>query len=69
MTLPLALTSANKSGEPDCTELDAAIANLSEYTDAALAADAVLSGAPSTVVRIKDGKLTVLRQGAVKVDL
>jgi L-threonylcarbamoyladenylate synthase len=64
---PLALTSANRSGEPDCVSYQAAMEELGDDIAASLGTDAPLSGAPSTVLRVDAGKFTVLRQGALKV--
>ncbi len=66
---PLALTSANRSGEPDCVNHAEAAAELGEEVAASLSTDAPLSGAPSTVLRVENGKLTVFRQGDLKVEL
>lgn len=66
---PLALTSANRSGQADCISYDAAMAELGEETAGGMGSDAPLSGAPSTVLRVENGKLTVFRQGELRVEL
>lgn len=66
---PLALTSANRSGEPDCVSHDDAMETLGDEFAASLSTEAPLSGAPSTVLRVENGKLTVFRQGDLKVEL
>lgn len=66
---PLALTSANRSGEPDCVNHTDAMAELGKDVAASLSTDAPLSGAPSTVLRVENGKLTVFRQGDLRVEL
>jgi len=66
---PLALTSANRSGEPDCVNHADAMAELGQEVAASLSTDAPLSGAPSTVLRVENGKLTVFRQGDLRVEL
>lgn len=66
---PLALTSANRSGQVDCVNHADAMAELGEEVAASLATERPLSGAPSTVLRIANGKLKVFRQGELKVDL
>lgn len=66
---PLALTSANRSGEPDCINHDDAMAKLGHEVAASLSTQASLSGAPSTVLRVENGKLTVFRQGELRVEL
>ena len=65
---PLALTSANRSGEADCVDHDTAIQALGDGITASLTTEAPLSGAPSTILRVEDGKLTILRQGALEID-
>jgi len=64
---PLALTSANRSGEPDCVSYAAAMEALGDEISASLGTEAPLSGAPSTVLRVDAGKFTVLRQGALEI--
>ena len=66
---PLALTSANRSGEPDCVNHAEAMTELGQEIAASLSTDAPLSGAPSTVLRVENGKLTVFRQGDLRVEL
>jgi len=66
---PLALTSANRSGAPDCISYDAAMDELGDEIAASLSSTAKLSGAPSTIIRAENGQLTVLRQGALEVSL
>ena len=66
---PLALTSANRSGDPDCISHEDAMRELGSEIAASLSTEAPLSGAPSTVLRIENGKLTVFRQGDLKVEL
>jgi len=46
-----------------------AISELGPEVAASLASGSPLSGSPSTVLRIEAGKLTVLRQGELRVDL
>lgn len=66
-TGPLVSTSANISGQPPAKDLAQARAifgdKLDFYVD-----QGPLEGQPSTLVRNKDGKLEVLRHGAVKID-
>ena len=66
---PLALTSANRSGEKDCVSHDAALETFRDGVDASLEADAPLSGMPSTIVSVVDDKIKIFRHGAVKVTL
>ncbi len=64
-TGPLAVTSANRHGEPPCH----AVADVTAiFGDLVLAIDGGLcDGAPSTVVSIVDEQVRVLRQGAVDI--
>lgn len=63
----LRVTSANLSGRQEATEAEAAL------SDVGLAADLVVDdgvsagGEASTVIKCEDGKLTILRDGPVKV--
>lgn len=66
---PLALTSANRSGQPDCVDYDSAMSELGDEIAASLPTNATLSGAPSTIIRIDAGKITILRQGELKVGI
>ena len=63
---PLALTSANLSGEPDAVTLDLARGTLGPDI-IALTAQAPLSGSASTILSILDGEVKVLRQGDTQV--
>lgn len=67
LDLPLALTSANRSGQPDCTRFETAMQELGDEVDGALSSDAPLSGAPSTIVAVREGQLNILRQGSLVV--
>jgi L-threonylcarbamoyladenylate synthase len=63
---PLALTSANRSGEPDATEADAVVAAVGRSIALVLDDGPVRGGTPSTVVAIDpEDAWTVLRAGAV----
>ena len=66
---PLALTSANRSGEKDCVSYDAAISKLGAEIDASLKTDMSLSGLPSTIILAIGDDINILRQGTVKVSL
>ncbi len=62
---PVLSTSANRAGHPavsDFADLDAAILDAADF---AVDAGHPLGGTPSTVVQIVDGRLVVLREGAV----
>lgn len=64
---PLALTSANRSGDPDCVSHEAAMTELGDEIDADLPTERPLSGAPSTIVAIEGNTVRILRQGALVV--
>lgn len=64
---PLALTSANKSGEPDAVRYVDAVSSFDGQITMGLRTDAALSGAPSTIVRLADGNITILRQGELRL--
>jgi len=63
ITAPLALTSANRSDEPDCVNYEAAMLELGAEIDISLTSDRSLSGAPSTIVTIENEAIRILRQG------
>ena len=67
MDVPLALTSANRSGAPDCISYEEAMRELGDELDAGLKTKAKLSGAPSTIIHVKGKDLIVLRQGALEL--
>jgi len=64
---PLALTSANRSGETECVSYEAAMSEFGEEIDAGLSTHTALSGQPSTIVIAIDDELNVLRQGSLEV--
>ncbi|XP_066571322.1 uncharacterized protein LOC136760009 [Amia ocellicauda] len=68
MTGPLAITSANPSGEPDSTHHDMVITRLGHKVDGVLCDGDSTELVSSTVVictKIDEGKLSFLREGAV----
>ena len=67
LTGPLALTSANRSGEKDCVSYETAMETFGEALDASLVTDTPLSGLPSTIVSTLDDKIKVFRHGTVKI--
>lgn len=69
LTGPLALTSANRSGEKDCVSYDDAMETFGDALDASLKTDAPLSGMPSTIVSAVNDKVKIFRHGTVKVAL
>jgi L-threonylcarbamoyladenylate synthase len=65
----LTATSANRSGRPALTEPDEVLELLAASRGAVLVDDGPLpGGAPSTLVGVRDGRLEVLRQGALPME-
>ena len=67
---PLITTSANFSGEPACysvEEVEAAFEFREAKPDAILVGDIVEKKQPSTVIKIEDDRIEVLREGPVKI--
>lgn len=64
-TGPLAASSANLAGEPPATNCEAAVAALGAAVGLAADGGPCRGGVPSTVVRVRDEEIDVLRQGAV----
>lgn len=64
----LRVTSANRSGEPPALTAEEAIRYLESFVDAVLDAGAVSGGTPSTVVKVENGKIQILRKGAIGSD-
>lgn len=62
---PMALTSANRGGEKDACTAKEVISSLQDDVDLVLDDGPARLGQPSTVVRVMDHQLTVLRQGVV----
>ncbi len=67
LTSPLALTSANRSGDADCVDHASALALLGSEVDAHLETEIPLSGQPSTIISIDATGVRILRQGTVKL--
>jgi len=66
---PLAVTSANRHGEPPCTNPQSVRAVFGDAAEPSGVLDGGESeAAPSTVARIDDGELRILRHGAVAED-
>ena len=66
-TGPLAVTSANRSGEPTPATCEEVVEVFGDLVSVTLCADAELSGAASTVVDCTNVPPVVLRQGGVSV--
>ena len=64
----LAVTSANRSGEPPATTAAAALAVLEPFVALALDAGPAAGGVPSTVVKVDGAHADILRAGAIAAD-
>jgi L-threonylcarbamoyladenylate synthase len=64
-TGPLAMTSANRSGEPPARTCDELVAAFGDLVTVYLCANEALEGAASTVIDLAHGAPRVLRPGAV----
>lgn len=62
---PLATTSANRSGEPPARDAQAAAQALGNAVALILDAGPAPGGVPSTVVRMRDDRVEILREGAL----
>lgn len=63
----LRVTSANVSGEPPALTAGDAIKALGDCVDVVLDAGRVPGGIPSTVARVENGRIIILREGAISV--
>jgi L-threonylcarbamoyladenylate synthase len=61
----LATTSANRSNMPETTTASSAAGELGETVDLVIDGGATPGGIASTVVRVTDGQIEILRQGAL----
>ena len=64
----LRVTSANLSGESPALTIEEAIVSIGGYVDIVLDAGAASGGIPSTVAKVENGKVVVLRQGAISAE-
>ena len=64
----LAVTSANRSGEPPAQTAAAALAALEPFVALALDAGPVTGGVPSTVVKVMGDNVEILRAGAIPAE-
>ncbi len=64
-TMPLALTSANRSGDADATSFDAAYAIFGTQVDGIFQDKNTCRGTPSTILALNERKATLLRRGAM----
>lgn len=63
--VPLAGTSANCHGLPAPRRMEDVDSSIVKRVDGTFDIPASPLGLPSTVVRLKDGKLTIIREGAI----
>ncbi len=63
---PLISTSCNKSGEPACTTDEMANKIFPQIT--ILQSNELLSGTPSTIIKVIDNQIEVLRQGTLTIE-
>jgi len=61
----LRVTSANVSGEPPALTADEAINSIGGHVEVVLDAGRVRGGVPSTVAKVENGRVVVLREGAI----
>jgi len=67
LTQPVYVTSANISGQPAATNWETVFETLGNKIDAIIKSAPCAIGLPSTIVKIVDGTLTVLREGAARI--
>ena len=67
-TGPLQTTSANQPGEPEATTVAAAQAYFGDQVDFYVEGGDLSGRKPSTLIRIVDDAIEVIREGAVKID-
>jgi L-threonylcarbamoyladenylate synthase len=64
----LRVTSANVSGESPALTAEEAVAALGGSVDMVLDAGRAPGGVPSTVARVENGKIVILREGAISLE-
>jgi L-threonylcarbamoyladenylate synthase len=67
-TGPILTSSANQPGEPTATTIDEAKAYFGDQVDFYVDSGDLSATPPSTVIRMVDDAVEVLRQGAIKID-
>ena len=65
---PMAVSSANKTGEPAATNVDEAIAQLGEAVTIYLDGGQTPGNVASTIVDVSSGEIKLLRQGAIPLE-
>lgn len=66
---PIVLTSANISGKPAATNVQEALESLGDRVDLFVDGGSSKLGKPSTVVKIDDSRITMLRDGTLSLEL
>ena len=65
---PMAVSSANKTGQPAATNVDEAIAQLGEDVTIYLDGGQTPGNVASTIIDVSSGEIKLLRQGAISVE-
>jgi tRNA threonylcarbamoyl adenosine modification protein (Sua5/YciO/YrdC/YwlC family) len=65
---PMAVSSANKTGQPAATNVDEAIAQLGEAVTIYLDGGQTPGNVASTIIDVSSGEIKLLRQGAISVE-
>jgi tRNA threonylcarbamoyl adenosine modification protein (Sua5/YciO/YrdC/YwlC family) len=65
---PMAVSSANKTGQPAATNVDEAIAQLGEDVTIYLDGGQTPGNVASTIVDVSSGEIKLLRQGAIPLE-
>jgi tRNA A37 threonylcarbamoyladenosine synthetase subunit TsaC/SUA5/YrdC len=65
---PMAVSSANKTGQPAATNVDEAIAQLGEAVTIYLDGGQTPGNVASTIVDVSSGEIKLLRQGAIPLE-
>lgn len=67
--VPIAAPSANLSGKPSPTSIEHCVRDLSGRVDMIIGGETCKYGLESTVVEVKDNKVTILRPGKITADM
>jgi protein-tyrosine phosphatase len=65
---PIVLTSANKTGHGEISNVDDIIADLGDGIDLLLDEGSLVSPKPSTIIKVIGNEYTILREGALKME-
>ncbi len=64
----LRVTSANRSGGVDAGTVEDAVGELGDFVAVAVDAGKATAGRPSSVIRVSDGKIELLREGVLSME-